>query len=217
MLFKLLAKWIASLASLESNTLYTGTLLHMNLNKINNPLQVQKLLNTFEYNREENGETLSSALTTFKKKKAHCLEGAFLAAYILEKSKYPPLVLSLESQDKLDHVVFAYKGPQGWGSVGKSRDRGLQGRKAIFKTPKALAASYIDPFIDLTGRITAYAVVSLDECNANWRTSPRNVWKLEKFLIKVPHKKLNCSDKHYNKILTQYKNGQPVKVEDYWL
>ena len=37
---------------------------------------------------------------------AHCLEGALTAATILEQHGYPPLLLDLESQDKLDHVLF---------------------------------------------------------------------------------------------------------------
>ena len=37
---------------------------------------------------------------------AHCLEAALTAAVILEQHGFPPRVMSLESIDKLDHVVF---------------------------------------------------------------------------------------------------------------
>ena len=55
---------------------------------------------------------------------AHCMEAALSAATILEQRGYPPLVMSLESIDQLDHVIFVYRGPRGWGSVARSRDPG---------------------------------------------------------------------------------------------
>ena len=67
---------------------------------------------------------------------AHCLEGALFAAVVLEQHGYPPLVLSFESIDELDHVIFVYRGADGrWGSVARSRDPGLHGRRPAFATP----------------------------------------------------------------------------------
>ncbi len=57
---------------------------------------------------------------------------------------YPPLVLSFESIDLLDHVIFVYRTPTGWGSVARSRDPGLHGRRPLFATPRALALSYFE-------------------------------------------------------------------------
>ena len=92
---------------------------------------------------------------------AHCLEAALAAAVILEQHGFPPLVLSFESIDELDHVLFVYRRRGRWGSVARSRDPGLHGRKAAFATPRALALSYVDPYVDLTGRIIGYAVADL--------------------------------------------------------
>jgi hypothetical protein len=63
---------------------------------------------------------------------AHCLEAALSAAVILEQQRYPPLVLSFESIDLLDHVIFVYRTKTGWGSVARSRDPGLHGRRPLF-------------------------------------------------------------------------------------
>ena len=38
---------------------------------------------------------------------------------------------------------------------------GLHGRRPVFATPRALALSYFDPYVDFTGRVTGYAVVDL--------------------------------------------------------
>ena len=122
---------------------------------------------------------------------AHCLEAALFAAVVLEQHGYPPLVLSFESIDLLDHVIFVYRGPRGWGSVARSRDPGLHGRKPVFATPRALALSYVDPYIDFTGRVKAYAVVDLRVLgNYDWRLSEKNVWKVERLLLEWPHRRI---------------------------
>ena len=55
---------------------------------MNTPQQVQKFLNHWN---------------------AHCMEAALAAAVILECHGYPPLVMSLESADQLNHVLFIYR------------------------------------------------------------------------------------------------------------
>ena len=85
---------------------------------------------------------------------------------ILEQHGYPPLVLSFESIDELDHVLFVYRQRGRWGSVARSRDPGLHGRKPVFRTPATLALSYVDPYVDFSGRVTGYAVVDLRDARA---------------------------------------------------
>ena len=117
-------------------------------------------LNDLPYNTERGGETLRSFRGVVRTGTMHCLEAA-LAAAVVSSSIASALVLSFESTDLLDHVIFVYRGPHGWGSVARSRDPGLHGRKPVFATPRALALSYFDGYIDYTGRIKAYAVVDL--------------------------------------------------------
>jgi hypothetical protein len=159
------------------------------INRLRTPLAVQRWLNALPYNNETGGETLRSFRGVVKRGSAHCLEAALSAAVILEQHRYPPLVLSFESIDLLDHVIFVYRGPHGWGSVARSRDPGLHGRKPVFATPRALALSYFDAYIDFTGRIKAYAVVDLRVLgNYDWRLSETNVWKVERLLLEWPHR-----------------------------
>lgn len=72
-------------------------------------------------------------LTQNQTDEAHCMEAALLIAAVLEHQGFPPLVLSFESIDLLEHVVFVYKKNGKWGSVGYSRDQGLKGRKPVFE------------------------------------------------------------------------------------
>ena len=68
--------------------------------------------------------------------------------------------------------------------MARSRDPGLHGRKPVFATPRALAASYLDTYVDLTGRIKAFALVDLRVMgDYDWRLSERNVWKVERMLL----------------------------------
>jgi hypothetical protein len=137
---------------------------------------------------------------------AHCLEAALFAVVVLEQHGYVPLVLSFESIDELDHVIFLYRQRGRWGSVARSRDPGLHGRKPVFATPVALARSYIDPYVDYTGRVKAYAVVDLRVMGTyDWRLSDTNVWKVERVLLDYPHKPLKSSDRRYKYLKARYK------------
>jgi hypothetical protein len=185
--------------------------------KYSTPKSVQKFLQSIPYNSEEDGETVRSAYAALEANKIHCLEASFLAAAILEHAHYPPMVMSLESQDGLDHVLFLYKEKMRWGAVARSRDAGLEGRKPIFKSLKALAASYIDPYVDGTGRVTGYGVASFDDVQADWKFSKRNLWSVENYLIELPHKKINCSESRYQKLLKRFELGLTPLRRPHWL
>lgn len=161
------------------------------VDRLRTPGDVQRWLNALPYNTETGGETLRSFRGVVRHGTAHCLEAALSAAVILEQHRYPPLVLSFESIDLLDHVIFVYRTATGWGSVARSRDPGLHGRKPLYATPRALAQSYFEAYVDYTGGIKAYAVVDLRVLDPyDWRLSPKNVWKVEQMLLDVPHRPL---------------------------
>lgn len=170
------------------------------------PDDVQRWLNDLPYNLEQRGETLRSFRGVVRTGTAHCLEAALAAATILEQHRYPPLVLSFESIDLLDHVIFVYRGRGGWGSVARSRDPGLHGRKPVFATPRGLALSYLDEYIDFTGRVKAYAVVDLRVLGGyDWRLTAANVWKVERLLLDWPHRAIASSDARAEKLRRRYR------------
>src|ERR1700741_4558044 len=182
--------------------------------RLNTPAKVQRFFTSLPYNWERDGGTMRSFREVLKRKEAHCLEAAVSAAVILEQHGYPPLLLDLESQDLLDHVVFAFEVDGKWGSVARSRDAGLHGRKPVYRSIRDLALSYSDPFVDLTGRLKGYGLTSLyDLGNYDWRFSPRKMTKIEDQLRSLPHKApppppphtpLPPSDRRYQRLLTRY-------------
>jgi hypothetical protein len=176
------------------------------VNLLRTPNDVQRWLNALPYNNEHGGETLRTFRGVVRTGTAHCLEAALTAAVILEQHRYPPLVLSFESIDLLDHVIFVYRGRRGWGSVARSRDPGLHGRRPVFATPRGLALSYLDEYIDFSGRVKAYMVVDLRVLGSyDWRLATGNVWKVEQLLIDWPHRRIASSDRHTDRLRRRYR------------
>ena len=179
------------------------------IDRLRTPLQVQRYLNALPYNTEPppGRATLRSFRGVARHHTAHCLEAALAAAVILEQHRYPPLVLSFESIDNLDHVLFVYQRGGRWGSVARSRDPGLHGRKPVFRTARDLALSYVDTYIDFTGRVTGYAVVDLRVLgDYDWRLSAQNVWKVERLLLDYPHRTIKSSDVQIDRLRRWYRN-----------
>jgi hypothetical protein len=178
------------------------------IEKLRTPAHVQGHLNALPYNEEPRGRaTLRSFRGVVRHGCAHCLEAALFAAVVLEQHGYPPLVLSFESIDRLDHVIFVYRRSGRWGSIARSRDPGLHGRKPVFATPRALALSYRDPYIDYTGRVTGYAVVDVaKEMNGyDWRLAATNVWKVERMLLEHPHREIASSEEQVKRLRARYR------------
>ncbi|MGE0392152.1 MAG: hypothetical protein AB7I25_02860 [Vicinamibacterales bacterium] len=175
--------------------------------RLRTPAAVQAWLNAMPYNDEVGGETLRSFRGVVRTGRAHCLEAALAAATILEQHGYAPLLLSFESADKLDHVIFVYRGPDGWGSIARSRDPGLHGRKPVFRTPRALALSYVEAYVDFSGRIEAYGVADLRATMGgyDWRLATGNVWKVEQMLIDYPHRRIRSSNARINALRARYR------------
>jgi hypothetical protein len=177
------------------------------IRRLSSPALVQRYLNSLPYNTEPppGGPTLRSFRGVVRTGTAHCLESAVAAAVILEQHGYSPLVLSFESIDKLDHVLFIYREGGRWGSVARSRDPGLHGRKPVFPTARALASSYFEPYVDFSGRVTGYAVVDLRVLgDYDWRLSERNIWKVERLLLGYPHRSIRSSDERVDRLRTRY-------------
>lgn len=173
--------------------------------RLGTPARVQAWLNALPYNTEPDGDTQRSFRGVVRHGAAHCMEAALSAATILEQHGWPPLVMSLESEDLLDHVVFVYRTARGWGSVARSRDPGLHGRRPMLRTVRDLALSYVDPYVDATGRLKGYGVLDLRELDPyDWRLSSRNVWHVEQALRDLPHRPIRTPDARIARLRAAY-------------
>lgn len=167
------------------------------------PRQVQRWLRSLPYSWDVSVRTFRGVVAHGR---VNCLEAVLCAATILEYHGRPPLVLDLESQDGLDHVLYLFRHRDRWGSIGRSRDAGLHGRKPVFRRVRDLVYSYVDPYVDGSGRIVGYGVFDLDDLTrADWRLGETNVWSVERALIERPHTPLRTSDRRYRRALRRYR------------
>ena len=190
------------------------------IQRMNTPAKVQRWLTEMPYNWERKGGTMRSFREVVKRNTAHCLEACVAAAVILEQHGYPPLLLDIESIDLLDHVIFVFQKDGRWGSIARSRDIGLHGRKPIFRSLRDLVWSYFDPYVDMTGRIKGYGLTSLYDLDKyDWRFSSKNMHKIEDHLRAIPHKKLKSSNFRYvywHRRYQQYKKRFPDRSPSYY-
>lgn len=175
--------------------------------RLRTPAAVQAFLNALPYNTEPPPDrpTLRTFRSVVARHTAHCLEAALTAAVILEQHGYPPLIMSLESIDELDHCLFVYQASGRWGSVARSRDPGLHGRKPVFRSLRHLALSYFDPYIDREGCVKAYGAVDLRVLGTyDWRLASGNVWAVERLLYAIPHRPIQYSQTRVDRLRRQY-------------
>ena len=161
--------------------------------KLNTPQKIQDFLNNLQSNFEENGDTCLSPKMVLKEKKAHCVEGALLAATILRFHGYKPLVMDLESnKHDFDHVIALFKQHDHWGAIGKTNHAVLRYREPIYKTPRELAMSFFhEYFLNKNGKKTLRKFsnpINLKRFDKhNWMSSDKEVWFIPEYLAEVKH------------------------------
>ncbi len=75
----------------------------------------------------------------------------------------------------------------------------------MFRTVRDLVMSYVDPYVNETGRIVGYGVGRLDALvRADWRLGKHNVWEVERTLSSMPHRRLRTSDRRYARMRQKY-------------
>jgi hypothetical protein len=75
----------------------------------------------------------------------------------------------------------------------------------VFRSLRALAMSYFDAYIDPTGCLEGFAPFDLRKLGRyDWRFARRNMWKVERALIDVPHHRIKFSRKHVARMRARY-------------
>ena len=80
-------------------------------------------------------------------------------------------------------------------------------RSSRLRSPRALATSYYDSYVDYTGRVKGFGVANLIDAlpGYDWRLTTRNAWQVEQMLIDWPHRKIKTSTRRYRVLLRKYK------------
>lgn len=163
------------------------------LAKLRSPIAIQDFLDALPMNWEKKGETLYSPRGVLKNKKAHCFEGALLAAAALWIYGEPPLIMNLSSRlnsGDQDHVVALYKRGGRWGAIGKTNHATIRFRDPVYKTLHELALSYFHEwFLNTTGEKTleCYSLPLNLSRNPSWVAAEYNLWSFDEALASRKH------------------------------
>lgn len=162
--------------------------------KLNTPAKIQDFLEGLKVNFESGGETCHSPRSVLKHKAAHCMEGAMLAAAVLEFHGHKPLVLDLRSIKKPyddDHVVAVFKQFGCFGAISKSNHAVLRYREPVYKNIRELVLSYFHEYFTHDGNKTLReysAPMDLNRFNKlNWRTTEKDLFQIPQCLDQVRH------------------------------
>ena len=117
------------------------------LAKLDTPQKIQAFLNATPVNHELDGETILSVREVLRQRRAHCIEGAFLAACALWIHGEPPLLLHLDCDlSDYPHVLAVFRRKGGWGAISKTNGTPLRYRDPIYRTLRELTMSYFHEY-----------------------------------------------------------------------
>jgi hypothetical protein len=111
--------------------------------RLNAPHKVQAFIDALPANFELDGETIMSPRRTLKSRRAHCAEGALLAAAVLSFHGIRCWLMDIRSlPSDADHVVTLFRVRGLWGAISKTNHAILRWRDPIYRSPRELAMSY---------------------------------------------------------------------------
>lgn len=162
------------------------------LSSLNSPKKIQDFLNRIPINFEENGDTCMSPRKVLRENKAHCIEGAILAALTLRLAGNRPLIVDLEAHKRdFDHVICVFQKEGKWGSISKTNHAVLRYREPIYNNIRELVMSFFHEYFDDNGNknLRAYSnPVDLSRFdNLDWATSEEDIWEIPEYLTEIKH------------------------------
>lgn len=174
------------------------------LRRLTTPVKIQDFLDSLPMNWEKKGDTHMSPRRVLQAAKAHCIEGALLAAAALWMQGERPLIMNVSpkmGKGDDDHVVALYKRGGRWGAISKTNHATIRFRDPVYRTLRELVLSYFHEwFLNATGE-------KLLECyskpldmrrigapsgaerfgNAWWLTAEKDLWEVAEALSVQPH------------------------------
>jgi hypothetical protein len=125
------------------------------LRRLSTPEKIQAFVNAVPANHELAGETIHSVRDVLRQRRAHCIEGAFVAACALWMHGEPPLVMHLDcAETDWPHVIALFRRGRSFGAISKSNGAVLRFRDPIYRSLRELALSYFHEYFDKQGRKT---------------------------------------------------------------
>jgi hypothetical protein len=165
------------------------------LRRLDSPEKIQAFLNAIPCNHEIGGETVLSVREVLRQRRAHCIEGAMVAAAAMWVNGMRPLLLHLDCDiSDYPHVIAVFRRHGGWGAISKTNGAPLRYRDPIYRSLRELALSYFHEYSNRRGHKTLRSYsVSFDLRRldpALWITNTKSCWEAHDRLVELRHIRL---------------------------
>jgi hypothetical protein len=162
------------------------------LERLDTPQKVQAFLNAIPINHEIGGETVLSVQEVLRQRRAHCIEGAMVAAAALWVHGEAPLVMHLDCHESdFPHVITLFKRAGAWGAISKTNGAPLRYRDPIYRTLRELALSYFHEYSNRRGLKTLRSYSSAFDLRRidpkDWVTSAKSCWAAHDRITDLRH------------------------------
>jgi hypothetical protein len=162
------------------------------LKRLSTPAKVQAFLNAIPINHEIGGETVLSVREVLRQRRAHCIEGAMLAAAALWANGEPPLVVHLDCDESdYPHVITVFRRSGAWGAISKTNGAPLRYRDPIYRTLRELALSYFHEYSNRRGHKTLRSYSTPFDLRrvdiSEWVTATKSCWATHDRLVELRH------------------------------
>lgn len=155
---------------------------------LDRPDRIQGFLDELEYSTEK---IYRAPTTVLRDRRAHCLDGALLAACALERLGHPPQLVDLRAVRDDDHVIAIYRQCGRFGAVAKSNVVGLRFREPVYHSLRELVMSYFELYFNTDGEKTLRSYsppLDLGRFEElDWRRSDKSVDEIVRCLDDVHH------------------------------
>lgn len=165
------------------------------LRALSTPGKIQDFLDELPINHEKGGETCMSPARVLREQKAHCLEGALLAATCLALQRQKPLIMNLKTARGDDfHAVALFRVHGYWGAISKTNHSVLRFRDPVYRNVRELALSYFHEYFLFEGgkkTLRAYsAPMNLRRFGTKWVSAEEDLWHIADTLATMRHESL---------------------------
>lgn len=162
------------------------------LRRLDRPERIQSFLNAVPINHELDGETVLSVREVLRQRRAHCIEGAMLAACALWVNGDPPWVMHLDCDTSdYPHVIALFRRGGAWGAISKTNGAPLRYRDPIYRTLRELALSYFHEYSNRRGQKTLRSYTAAFDLRriepAEWVTNAKSCWPAHDRLAALRH------------------------------
>jgi len=161
------------------------------LARLDRPEKIQAFVNALPANFEPDGDTVLSVREALRQRRAHCIEGAMIAAAAFWIRGERPLLLDLQAVRDYDHVVAVFRRNGRWGAISKTNHVPLRYRDPVYRSLRELAMSYFHEYANRRGEKTlrTYSrVLDLRTIAPElWVTNGTNCWEVAEKLDELRH------------------------------